>query len=441
MPNGSFWVGKGGFNYKRSGGGGGRRNFSLGLITNQPADVNNTYVVGAGVGASSRATRRAKMLHATVNTPQYPYNRMFNRLGLQASGGSNDYAYNWYFNDVWPNPYPSVSNKTLKYIILPSLYDGESYATTATATSNDGSIIVGSSRAEGGATVAVRWVNGSIQNLGLLPGDDYSNANFCSSDGSIIVGASSSNAGERAVKWVNGIITELTPGTISGANGCSPDGSIIVGYYKPVINEVACFWINNDGTPKDLPGLNGTFCQAVGCSSNGSIIVGISNDSLNPNTIKGVKWVKNPSTNSYEITTLGTLSGKTITFARNCSYNGTTIIGAASLNLDPTTIKAISWVNNSVNALSLESLPSDIASEASGCSADGTIIVGSSNGLNDAGDYSTAVKWTNNSISSLGIPSGYISSQANSCSSDGSIIVGLASINTSTSSAIKWYYG
>jgi len=107
MPNGSFWVGKGGFNYKKSNGAGGRRNFALGLITNQPADVNNTYVAGAGVGASSIATRRARMLHATVNTPQYPYNRMFNRLGLQMSGGSNDYAYNWYFNDVWPNPYPS----------------------------------------------------------------------------------------------------------------------------------------------------------------------------------------------------------------------------------------------------------------------------------------------------------------------------------------------
>lgn len=27
MPNGNFWVGKGGFNYKKSSGGGARRNF------------------------------------------------------------------------------------------------------------------------------------------------------------------------------------------------------------------------------------------------------------------------------------------------------------------------------------------------------------------------------------------------------------------------------
>lgn len=100
MTNGSFWVGKGGFNYKRSGGGGARRNFSLGLITNQPADVNNTYVAGAGVGASSIATRRAKMLHATSCSAQYPCNRSFSRLGLQMSGGSNDYALNWYVKSI-----------------------------------------------------------------------------------------------------------------------------------------------------------------------------------------------------------------------------------------------------------------------------------------------------------------------------------------------------
>jgi hypothetical protein len=100
MPNGSFWVGKGGFNYKRSNGAGARRNFALGLITNQPADVNNTYVAGAGVGASSIATRRAKMLHATSCSAQYPCNKSFSRLGLQMSGGSNDYALNWYVKNI-----------------------------------------------------------------------------------------------------------------------------------------------------------------------------------------------------------------------------------------------------------------------------------------------------------------------------------------------------
>ena len=94
MPNGSFWVGKGGFSYKKSGGAGGRRNFAIGLITNQPADINNTYVPGAGVGASSIATRRAKLIHAT--SCEYPCNKSFSRIGLQTRSGSNVYALNWF---------------------------------------------------------------------------------------------------------------------------------------------------------------------------------------------------------------------------------------------------------------------------------------------------------------------------------------------------------
>ena len=95
MPNGSFYVGKGGFQYKRQAGGGNRKNPSIGLITGLPADVNNKYVPGAGVGASSIATRRAKLIHSTSCTAQYPCNRLYSKLGLQMSGGSNAYALNW----------------------------------------------------------------------------------------------------------------------------------------------------------------------------------------------------------------------------------------------------------------------------------------------------------------------------------------------------------
>jgi hypothetical protein len=96
MPNGNFWVGSGGFNYKRSSGAGGRRNFALGLISGIPADVNNKYIPGAGVGASSIANRRAKMLHSTSCTAQYPCNKAFSRIGLQHRGGANNYALNWF---------------------------------------------------------------------------------------------------------------------------------------------------------------------------------------------------------------------------------------------------------------------------------------------------------------------------------------------------------
>jgi len=440
MPNGSYWVGRGGFNYKRSGGGGARRNLPLGLITNQPVDVNNTYVVGAGVGASSRATRRAKMLHATLNTPQYPYNRMFNRLGLQASGGSNDYAYNWYFNDVWPNPYPFYRSivktlKTLKYTILPSLNTGDGYGTQANATSDDGSIIVGFSQDSNGNILAVRWVNGTIQNLGTLPGDTSSSAYFCSSDGSIIIGTSNSNSAvSHAVKWVNGVISELSPGTISSAYGCSADGSIIVGNYQGPPQK-ACVWIN--GTRTDLDGLTGNN-WANDCSADGSIIVGQGSNNGSLTTFYALKWVKNGNTyGAY--TQLDLLSGKNNANTAECSNNGSVIVGTCVSGNDTlNTNAATSWVNNS--PINLGTLAGNVSSTATGCSADGSIIVGTSDGFNSGGSYSTAVKWTNNAISSLGIPPGYRSTNAQACSLDGSIIVGSASVNAFTSSAIKWYY-
>ena len=43
MPNGQFWYGDNGFLYKKSGGAGGRRNPSYGLICNRPTNLFNKY--------------------------------------------------------------------------------------------------------------------------------------------------------------------------------------------------------------------------------------------------------------------------------------------------------------------------------------------------------------------------------------------------------------
>ena len=83
MPrNGQFWYGKGGFSFKKTGGGGVRKNPAYGLITGVPADVNNKYVYGAGVGATNIAVRRAKLRFATVCNPEQPCGRFMARLGI-----------------------------------------------------------------------------------------------------------------------------------------------------------------------------------------------------------------------------------------------------------------------------------------------------------------------------------------------------------------------
>ena len=70
---GQFWFGGNtfpGFLYKKNLGVGARRStqFTPGgtIICNQPNEFWNKYTPGAGVGASSVATRRAKMIHSTI---------------------------------------------------------------------------------------------------------------------------------------------------------------------------------------------------------------------------------------------------------------------------------------------------------------------------------------------------------------------------------------
>ena len=95
MPYGNFYYGKTGFFYKKSGATGARYNPSLGAICNQPQDVNNRYVPGAGVGASSVAQRRAKLIHSYNSHAPQKYGQGPQRLGVFAQGGSNAYSLNW----------------------------------------------------------------------------------------------------------------------------------------------------------------------------------------------------------------------------------------------------------------------------------------------------------------------------------------------------------
>lgn len=68
---GQFWYGEYGFLYKKKAGGGGRKNPPYGLICNQPQNIYNKFISGAGVGASSVANRRAKLrLSTSCNTNQ-----------------------------------------------------------------------------------------------------------------------------------------------------------------------------------------------------------------------------------------------------------------------------------------------------------------------------------------------------------------------------------
>ena len=167
MPNGNFWVGKGGFNYKRSCGSGNRKNFALALITSQPADVNTKFIPGSGVGASSISNRRAKLIHSTSCTAEYPCSKSFAQLGLQSSGGSNNYALNWYLSYPITVPTPpinvvAVANNQVSatvYFSLP-VSNGGTPITSYTVTSSPGN-------------VSARGTSSPIVISGLTPGVSY----------------------------------------------------------------------------------------------------------------------------------------------------------------------------------------------------------------------------------------------------------------------------
>jgi len=93
----SFWYFDYGFLYKNKGPAGCRKNPSYGVITGIPANVNNKYVSGAGVGANNRSVYRAKKRHATVCTDTRKCGSFVMNLGEHPT------KYGMQSSDVYPN--------------------------------------------------------------------------------------------------------------------------------------------------------------------------------------------------------------------------------------------------------------------------------------------------------------------------------------------------
>jgi len=93
----SFWYFDYGFLYKNKGAGGCRKNPSYGIITGLPANVNNKYVSGAGVGATNLSVYRAKKRYATVCNENQKCGTFVMSLGQHPS------RYQMQIGDEYPN--------------------------------------------------------------------------------------------------------------------------------------------------------------------------------------------------------------------------------------------------------------------------------------------------------------------------------------------------
>jgi probable HAF family extracellular repeat protein len=128
--------------------------------------------------------------------------------------------------------------------------------------SADGSVVVGwATTPQGGR--AFRWTAaGGMQDLGTLPGGDWSEAYGVSADGAVVVGWAYNAAGQRAFRWtVDGGMQDL--GTLPGggwsvAYGVSADGAVVVGSATNAAGDYRAFrWTPWSGM-QDLGTLGGS---------------------------------------------------------------------------------------------------------------------------------------------------------------------------------------
>ena len=89
MPsNGSFWYGRSigfpGFEYKRNNGVGARKSTKMGPggLCSNSTNIYNKYTPGAGVGAVSPSTRRAKMRIATSCNKNQTCGNFYTQVGI-----------------------------------------------------------------------------------------------------------------------------------------------------------------------------------------------------------------------------------------------------------------------------------------------------------------------------------------------------------------------
>lgn len=205
----------------------------------------------------------------------------------------------------------------------------------------------------------------------------------------------------------------LNGGTFSWGYGVSADGSVGVGKSQdsPGGPFTRAFRWTQGGGLQSLGALNGgNNSVAYAASSDGSVIVGGAEDGAAGNDTRAFRW-----TQAAGMTSLGPLSSE----ATGVSADGSVIVGWA------TGLGAFRWTQ-ATGMTSLGVLNGGLQSRANAISADGLVIVGGA-GNGAAGNQTTAFRWTQTAgMTSLGYLNGGPESEAYAVSSDGSIIVGIA---------------
>ena len=174
----------------------------------------------------------------------------------------------------------------------------------------------------------------------------------------------------------------------------------------------------------------GIYSVANGVSGDGSVVVG---NSLFGSGYEAFRW-----TSAGGMVGIGKPPGDHSSYARGINGDGSVVVGGSDYVVDDDNLgfRAFRWTAAG-GMQDLGYLPGGaIQSVALGVSADGSVIVGSSE---SASGYQ-AFRWTAaGGMQGLGdLPGGWFQSEANGASGDGSVIVGYGTAVSNNSEAFRW---
>ena len=226
----------------------------------------------------------------------------------------------------------------------------------------------------------------------------------------------------------------------------SNDGNTILGYSciatAPGSNGCstsALVWTNGLANPTVLEAHGNRNTHAAAVSADGGIIAGYGR--LPSGAMVATAWINGPT---YTAIQLHHDIDHFTSQATGISADGSVIIGTASGwtgNMQSYRDQALSWSNGSTMATQLQALPGDSSSTAGFVSADGSVIAGSS----FSGSYQQhAVTWTNGSTTAtdLGVSEGQSASGVTGISANGSVIVGWSGeVEEFERQAVSWTNG
>jgi probable HAF family extracellular repeat protein len=355
--------------------------------------------------------------------------------------------------------------------------DSVTGTSVALGTNADGSVIVGQSATglfdQFGNTLYHAFrstADGQISDLGTLgnvPG--VSIATATSADGSVVVGQSSTSLTDafgttlsHAFRWTtNGGMADL--GTLqnvvgnSRANGTSADGSVVVGFSAAPQDPNgstyyhAFRWTYTDGM-RDLGTIKDTvgFSTANAISGDGSVVVGESAIPKIQNSFfsHAFRWTN--SGGMADLGTIGNVAGYSAATATN--FDGSVVVGRSTTPTDPSgggAVHAFRWTNSTgmVDISTPGGSPGN--SRATGVSGDGAVVIGQYSGsCSECGEL--PFRWTektgtqdlNMLLQTAGVlPQGTLLYSANGISTDGQFIVGSAKFDSDPAYIVRYFDG